>query len=267
MFMNDNNQQWWSEKYGFFGDFYMQGDDSIEGYHITQKQNLKQRTLTEVNGVIHLLNLKPRSKILDIPCGYGRHSIELAKRGFIVTGSELNAKHLSVAKREARKNPAKIKFIKENMININYDSEFDAVINMFYSFGFFEKYKDNFKVLQNFFKALKPSGQFLMHTDVNVPFVKNKKYKHDEIRTLTNGSALRIVDKYDQVTKRMNGFWILKDKNNKEVKKEYSVRVYTKDEFIDLCKKAGFKFCKAYSDWDKKPYSGNSEDMIIVATK
>ena len=153
------------------------------------------------------------------------------------------------------------------MLNINYDSEFDAVINIFYSFGFFESDEDNFKVLQNFFKALKLNGQFLMHTDVNIPFIESGKYKHNETRTLASGGALKIVDKYDPVTKRINGFWILKDKNGKETKKEYSVRVYTKEEFIALCKKVGFRFCKAYSDWDKKPYSKDSEDMIIVATK
>jgi 2-polyprenyl-3-methyl-5-hydroxy-6-metoxy-1,4-benzoquinol methylase len=265
--MNNNNQNWWNEEYGFFGDFYMQGDDSKEGYRISQKQNLKQRTLTEVDGILRLLNLKTKSKILDIPCGYGRHSIELAKRGFIVTGSDLNDKHLTFAKKEARKNSTKIQFVKENMVEINYDSPFDAVINMFYSFGFFESDEDNFKVLQNFFKALKPNGQFLMHTDVNIPFIEAGKYKHDETRALTNGSALKIVDKYDPVAKRINGFWILQDKNGEKTKKEYSVRIYTKEEFIDLCKKAGFRFCKAYSDWDKKPYSKNSEDMIIVATK
>lgn len=265
--MSNNNPEWWSEEYGFFGNFYMGGDNSKEGYSITKKQNLKQRTLTEVDGVLRLLNLKPKSKILDCPCGYGRHSIELSKRGFVITGSDLNSKHLAIAKEEAEKNSTKIQFVKENMLDLNYNSEFDAIINMFYSFGFFGSDEDNFKVLQNFFKALKPNGQFLMHTDVNIPFIRAGKYKHDETRALTNGNTLRIVDKYDPVTKRINGFWILKDKKDKEVKKEYSVRVYTKEEFIDLCKKAGFRFCKAYSDWDKKPYSKDCEDMIIIATK
>ena len=265
--MSNNNSEWWSEEYGFFGDFYIEGDNSKEGYRIAEKQNLKQRTCTEVDGVLRLLDLDPKSKILDCPCGYGRHSIELAKRGFVVTGSDLNSKHLSAAKKEAEKNSAKIKFVKKNMLDLDYDSKFDAIINMFYSFGFFESDEDNFKVLQNFFKALKPNGQFLMHTDVNIPFIQAGKYKHDETRALTNGNALRIVDKYDPITKGINGFWVLKDEHGKEVKKEYSVRVYAKDEFIELCKKVGFRFCKAYSDWDKKAYSEDSEDMIIVATK
>jgi len=265
--MSNNNQKWWSEEYDFFGDFYMRGDDSKEGYLVLKKQNLKQRTLTEVDGVIRLLDLKPKSKILDIPCGYGRHSIELAKKGFIITGSDLNAKFLSIAKKEAEKNSAKIQFIKENMLDINYNSEFDTVINMFYSFGFFENDEDNFKVLQNFFKALKPNGQFLMHTDINIPFIKSGKYEYNETRTLSNNDVLKIVEKYNSLTKRINGFWILKDKNNKEIKKEYSVRVYTKNEFINLCIKAGFRFCRVYSDWDKKPYSKKSQNMIVVATK
>ena len=265
--MSDNNKKWWSEEYGFFGDFYMQGDDSKEGYHIARKQNLKQRTLTEVDGVIRLLNLKPKSKILDIPCGYGRHSIELAKRGFVVAGSELNAQHLSIAKKEARKNSAKIQFVRENMLEIDYKPKFDAVVNMFYSFGFFEKEEDNFKVLQNFFKVLKPGGKFLMHTDVNIPRILNGKYKHDEVRTLKSDKKLRIIDDYDPVTKRINGAWILIDKKSNEERKDYSVRVYTKDEFIKLCKRAGFKFCEVFSDWSGKPYDSNSEDMIVVATK
>ncbi len=267
IYMKNNNPQWWSEEYGFFGDFYMEGDNSREGYRISQKQNLKQRTKTEVEGIINLLNLKPKAKILDCPCGYGRHSIGLAQKDFIVTGCDLNSKHLACAKKEAEKKSVKVKFMQANMLNIDFSAEFDAVINMFYSFGFFEKDEDNFKVLENFFHALKPNGQFLMHTDVNIPFIEAGKYKHDETRTTVNNQALRIVDNYDSVKKRINGFWILVDNKGNQIKKDYSVRVYTKEEFIELCKKAGFRFCQAYSDWDKKPYSDDSEDMMIVATK
>lgn len=265
--MNNYSQEWWSEEYDFFGDFYMEGDNSVEGYSIKNKQSLRQRTYREVDGVLRLLDLKGKSKILDCPTGYGRHSIELARRGHHLTGSDLNSRHLEIAKKKAEEGSVKIKFVKENMLDLEYVSEFDAVINMFYSFGFFESEEENFKVLQNFFKALKPNGQFLMHTDVNIPFIQAGKYKHDEERVLVSGNTLRIVDEYNPTSKRINGFWILKNEKGKEIKKEYSVRVYSREEFIDLCKSAGFKFCKAYSDWDKKPYSENSEDMIIVATK
>ncbi|CAF4819188.1 unnamed protein product [Rotaria sp. Silwood2] len=70
------------------------------------------------------------------------------------------------------------------MIDINYDNEFDAVINMFYSFGFFETDEENNQVLQNFYNALKPGGKFLFHTDVNIPRILSGKYKEDETRHL-----------------------------------------------------------------------------------
>lgn len=93
------------------------------------------------------------------------------------------------------------------------------------------------------------------------------KYKEDETRNLASGNTLRIIDKYNPEDKRIHGAWIIKGKNGKEERKDYSVRVYTKQEFIDLCKQVGFTDFEAYSGWNKTPYSEDSEDMIIIARK
>lgn len=261
------NANWWSEEYGFFGKHYLEGDNSKEGYLADKKQTLEERTKTEVEGIIKLLDLKGKEEILDIPSGYGRHSIGLAKKRFNVTGVELNSVHLGEAIKNVEKVEIKPNFVKENMINIAYKEKFDAIINMFYSFGFFETDEENNKVLKNFFDALKPGGKFLFHTDVNIPRILSGKYKKDETRNLASGKTLRILDKYNIEDKRIYGTWIIKDKNGKEEKKDYSVRVYTKEEFIDLCKKVGFTKFETYSGWDKTLYSEDSEDMIIVAEK
>ena len=154
--MKNSENSWWSEKYGFFGDFYMEGDDSEEGYLVEKKQKLNERTKTEVNGVIKLLSLEDSAKILDCPCGYGRHTIEFARRGFDVIGSDINLVHLEKAKAQAKKKSLEIIFRKESMLNLNYSNKFDAVVNLFYSFGFFDTDEENEKVLQIFFNALKP---------------------------------------------------------------------------------------------------------------
>ncbi len=253
---------WWSEEYGFFGPFYIEGDNSLEGYR-EKKQSLAERTAFEVKGITKLLSLNNKSKILDAPCGYGRHSIALAKKGFDVIGIDINSKHLA----QARRKKSAVQFVKKNMLNINYKGAFDAVINMFYSFGFFETDEENERVLANFYRALKPGGRLLMHTDVNMPRIISGQYKTDEIRTLKSGKKLHIIDYYNKRTKRIDGVWIIVDKNSKQILKDYSVRVYAKSEFVELCKKAGFKKCKAYSYWDGSPYSKEAEDMIIVATK
>lgn len=266
MINDQNDKPWWSEEYGFFGDFYMEGDSSNEGYLIEKKQTLGERTSTEVDGIIKLLHLKPNDRLLDCPCGYGRHSIELASRNIKVTGSDINSKHLSKAKNDANKRDIKLSFNQESMIDLRYGLEFDAVINMFYSFGFFETDEENNKVLKNFYNSLKPGGRFLMHTDVNIPRILSKKYKEDEERKLTTGNTLRVIDNYDENTKRINGAWIIK-KNEQEERKDYSVRVYTKEEFEQMCSNVGFTKVTTYSNWDGDIYSEESEDMIVVAEK
>lgn len=263
---NSSNIPWWSEEYGFFGSFYMNGDASKDGYLIEKKQSLQERTISEVDGIVKLLNLPKEARILDCPCGYGRHSIELAKRNFSVTGSDINSIHLAKAELDAKKESVAISFQKESMSNLTYDKEFDAVINMFYSFGFFDTDQENEKVLKNFYNALKPGGKFLMHTDVNVSRILAGKYKEDEKRVLETGDVLRVVDKYNKETKRIEGAWIIKN-NDREVRKDYTVRVYTKEEFEELCNKVGFSSVTTYGDWQGNPYTEDAEDMVVIAVK
>jgi SAM-dependent methyltransferase len=264
--MSNNQIQWWQEEAGFFGDFYREGDNSKQGYLIESKQTLEERTKIEVGGVLKLLQIPERSKILDCPCGYGRHSIELAERGYNITGIDINLEHLRIAIQNMRSQIRNLDFKKGNMLDLNYNPNFDAVINMFYSFGFFETDEENFRVLENFYKALKPGGKFLMHTDVNIPRIINGKYREDETRELVSGGSLRIIDKYNPEKKRIDGSWII-EKNGNVEQKDYSVRVYTKEEFEKMCLLAGFSSVVTYSNWNGEEYSEKSEDMIVVAMK
>lgn len=160
-------KHWWEEGAGFFGRGYMQGDDSVEGY-LEQPMTLTERTTQEVNGIINLLQLQRLQRVLDCPCGYGRHSINLAHRGLEVIGADINSEELAVAC-QCISNLPNVQFIKNDMRYLYFHDYFDAVINMFYSFGFFDTDEENMQVLRNFYTALKPGGKFLMHTDVNIP--------------------------------------------------------------------------------------------------
>jgi SAM-dependent methyltransferase len=259
--------KWWMEEYGFFGEFYMEGDDSKDGYLESRQQSLADRTITEAEGVIRLLDLKKGQKLMDCPCGYGRHSNELCSRGIDVVGCDINSVHLGKAKKNAELRGLTTDFRKENMIELNYHNKFEAVINMFYSFGFFDTDEENFQVLENFYNALKPGGQFLMHTDVNMTRISSGKYKFDEGRKLTSGNSLRVIDVYNEDTKRIEGKWIINGSDGKNTEVDYSVRVYTKEEFTQMCFAAGFTKVTIYSDWDGSEYSEDAEDMIVIAQK
>jgi ubiquinone/menaquinone biosynthesis C-methylase UbiE len=259
-------KKFWEEGGGFFGRPYMEGDDSIEGY-LSTPLRLEERTQRELDGVIKLMELEPPQRILDCPCGYGRHSIGLAKRGFEVVGSDINGEMLEPAYKSAN-GVSGISFVKENMLHMNYKAEFDAAINLFFSIGFFETEEDNNQVLKNFFDALKPGGRFMMHTDINIPRIINGDYKLHEKRNLTSGKQLEIIESYEPENKRLKGQWILLHTDGKrEELTPYNHRIYTMEDFSELCLATGFESVKGYGGWDGTPLAEDSEDMIIVAQK
>lgn len=260
------SELWWKEKTGFFGDFYIQGDNSVEGFLVSEERSIEERTIIEVEGLSKILDLTNNKKILDIPCGYGRHSIALAKLGHKVVGVDNNSAHLSKARSKAKEDNLQIQFHKKNMLNISYHEEYDVLINMFYSFGFFSTDADNLSVLKKFYLALKTGGKFLMHTDVNIPRIHSGQYKLHESRRLRNGGELVITEHYNKKNKRIDGSWEI-NHEGKSTTKNYSVRVYEKDEFIRMCLNVGFSNCEAFSGWNGESYSEDSEEVIFVATK
>jgi SAM-dependent methyltransferase len=244
----------------------MEGDDSYEGY-LSTPLTLEQRTEREVTGIVRLMELGGDARILDCPCGYGRHSLRLAQRGFQVVGVDLNGEELAAARRKAAGLPG-VAFVQHDMRHLAFEAEFDAVVNMFYSFGFFDSDDENMQVLRRFHRALAPGGRFLMHTDVNIPRIASGKYRLEEERRLRSGKKLQIRESYDAVHKRVNGSWRLLDAHGvEEALTPYSVRVYTFDEFAAWCRAAGFRSVTGYGSWDRAPLTDDSEDMIVVAVK
>ncbi len=261
-------EEWWGSEGGFFGKIYLEGDNSLEGF-LHNPKDLEARIENEINGVIRLCTLQEGSAILDCPSGYGRHSLALARRGFQVVGMDINNFFLKIANEQRKKLAlANCRFEKKDMRTLNFSDEFDAVINMFYSFGFFASEEENFKVLTNFHKALKPGGRFLMHTHITLPKIMNGDYKRHEIRTLKSGNKLELFRNYNPDTKRENGQWfIIYPDGRKEASTPYSMRIYSTKEFIELCRSAGFTKVDAYGDWDGVRYKDVSPLLISIAKK
>jgi SAM-dependent methyltransferase len=109
------------------------------------------------------LSLKKGSRVLDIPCGTGRHAVRLARRGASVLGVDITAAYLREARRAAKKLP-NVRFVRGDMRRIPLRAEFDAAINLWTSFGYFEKPSDDIKTLRGIARALKSGGLFLIDT-------------------------------------------------------------------------------------------------------
>ena len=117
---------------------------------------------SQVGQLVALLNLTPPARILDVGCGYGRHSIELAGRGFTVTGLDLSDVQLKRAREKAASSGARVDWRQGDSRAMSFDAEFDAAINMFLSFGYFETDDEHLAVLTGIARALEPGGRFLL---------------------------------------------------------------------------------------------------------
>jgi 2-polyprenyl-3-methyl-5-hydroxy-6-metoxy-1,4-benzoquinol methylase len=219
----------------------------------------------EVKFIEKTLKLKPKMKILDLACGWGRHSIELALRGYEVTGLDLNPLYLKEGKKSAEKLNLKIRWIKGDMRKISFKNEFDVILSLSNSFGYFEKEDDHQKVIFEVAKALKPKGFFFLDVETLELFAYH--YKAEQKKKLAKDHFLIIKSSFDFLRSRYEEeiieFW----KNKKKEKTFYSIRAFTTKELISLCQKAGLKFKKVYGGFKDKPLSFNSERCILITQK
>jgi len=109
------------------------------------------------------LALKGNERILDLACGFGRHSLELARRGYSVVGVDITKAYIDHANAEAKKQNLNAQFILSDIRDIKFENEFDVVINMADgAVGYLENDKENEKIFAVIAKALKKGGKHFM---------------------------------------------------------------------------------------------------------
>ncbi|WP_414470183.1 class I SAM-dependent methyltransferase [Methanobacterium sp. ACI-7] len=124
-----------------------------------------QGTIGEVDFIENEINKDKNIKILDIGCGTGRHDVELAKRGYNVTGIDLSPSMLERANENARKADVNIDFQIADARNPHFENEFDLVIMLCEGgFPLMETDEMNFQILENAARALKKGGKFIFTT-------------------------------------------------------------------------------------------------------
>jgi SAM-dependent methyltransferase len=239
---------WWET---FFGSDYL-------------KQYAPTTTAQEVDGIEKLLHLKKGGRILDLACGAGRHSIGLAKRGYAVVGYDLSADLLREARAAAKKAGIKAAFTRGDMRDLPYKSEFDAAINMFSSFGYFDGIEDDRKVLAGVAKALRPRGKFLMERF-------NREAMAYELpmqgwRVQADGSIVLQEDTFDVLLGRYDTRQIVIDRDGTREHRG-SVRAYTLPELKDLCDSVGLHIHRVLGGLDFSPYRARSRRLVVYAMK
>ncbi len=217
----------------------------------------------EVEHVISLLQIKQGAQVLDLCCGVGRHSIELARRGFKVTGVDVTPHYLKKARQKAKKAKLNITFIKDDMRRFHRRNTYNAVINLFGSFGYFEDQRDDYRVAKNIYSSLKKNGTFiieLMGKEVLARiFQKRDWYEIDNTIVLEERQT-------DNDWRRIESRWvILTGRKRKEF--TISLRLYSAVELSALLKSAGFRKTNVYGDLTGAPYDQTAKRLVVVARK
>lgn len=225
---------------------------------------LPARSRQDVADLVKLLDLQPGNRVLDLCCGYGRHALELARYGCQVTGQDLSSTLLEQAQASASEQHLQVRWLQSDMRTIPFENEFDVVINMFTSFGYFDSDEEDQKVLQQIAQALKPGGFFLLETI----------HQARVIRTSAPYGIIRYPDGLVVLEERHVD--LLSSHNNVRITLIYpdghrhehqqSIRAYTLTELASMLRRAGLELTSYYGGLDGSPLTIESR-LVLVSQK
>ena len=217
----------------------------------------------EVDNIVKLLAPKQDAKILDLCCGIGRHSLELARRGYQVVGVDLTEEYLDKARKQAVSEGLNITFVRSDMRQFCQIEEFDAVINMFTAFGYFETQADNLRVLTNIYCSLRKGGKLILDTigkEILARIFKERDW-HEE-----NGRIFMRECKAQQNWSWIDSRWMMLE-NGKIEEFRFGHRIYSAVELVNMLNECGFSSVSIFGDLEGAEYDQNAKRLIAIAGK
>ncbi len=240
---------WWRT---WFGPVYLALYDPV----------LQDRTPGEVDAIERLLEIRPPLKILDLACGQGRHSIELARRGYEVTGLDQSRYLLDVAAQRAAAAGVTVRWVEGDMRQpLPVPGGYDVAVNLFTSFGYFADDADDLMVLRAVAVVLRPGGRFLLE------LLNGERIMHtfEEREWIPFGETTVLERRrLDRHRRRMEvDRTIVRDGQEEET--SHTLRLYSGRELTVLAKRAGFDVIQLYGGWDGEPLTEDSLRVVAVA--
>ena len=239
------------------------GQDYLDVY---ASQFTDERARKETAFAVHALDLKPGERVLDLCCGQGRHAVVLAAMGMEVTGLDLSEQYLVLTAEAARGHNVSLQTVHADMRKIPFESHFDAVVNMFSSFGYLEAEAEDAKVLASIRGALKPGGRVmldLLNRDWVVDnYIQNDWHRDDDGTLYLEHRELDLLTSRNHVTFTA----ISPDGTQREIGGHH-IRLYTLREVAGMLEAAGLALEAVYGGFDGEPYGIETRRMIVVARK
>jgi ubiquinone/menaquinone biosynthesis C-methylase UbiE len=236
----------------FFSDFYLRAYAADEAGEEAEAQAL---------GAARLAGVEPKGELLDVPCGFGRHSVPLGRAGFRVTGVDRSAALLEEARRRTG-HERWPKLVQADYRELPFpDASFDAAFNLFTSLGYLGIEEDT-HVLAEIGRVLRPGAPLLietMHRDLLV-----LRWSESDWQLMGAGRLLLQQRTFDAASGIATTSMTLIDGAGERESRTWSVRVYAITELLAMLERAGFTGVKTYGDFDAGAFAPSTRAVIVA---
>ncbi len=209
----------------------------------------EERTRKEVDFLLERLELEPGARVLDVACGHGRHSLELARRGFDVTGVDLSTRSIALAREAAEREGLGATFVERDARELDFDGEFDAAINLFTSaIGYFDEEAENQRVVDGVARALRRGGSFLVDTINLLALARGfRELDWDEYEA---GTIMVERREFDFESGRSRASWMFVGPDGSRKTLRHSLRIYAPHELFAMFDAAGLDVAGSWGNFD-----------------
>lgn len=255
-----SERQWWKRAF-------VRGDYPLAS--LVDSLGFRQRTRVELPFLKRALRLRPGTRLLDVCCGVGRHSLPLAKAGVDVTGLDVSPVYLAEARRRARKAGVRLRLVLGDMRRPSFHAEFDAAMNLWTSFGYFSTAAEDLAALKAARAALRPGGLFLLET-INGGRISRILRLQEQLgldrerwTEMPDGTLVledpTLVDGGRAIRTR----WIfIKGTSRRELVTR--IRLYTGHSLSALARRAGFSVVRVTGEMSAAPYREASSRRVCL---
>jgi SAM-dependent methyltransferase len=227
-------------------------------YHLLYNKRDDKEADEFLTQLFKTLTISPSAKLLDLACGNGRHSRTMAQLGYNTVGVDLSPNNIQIAK-EIKSDLTQ--FFVHDMRQVFKKNEFDAVLNLFTSFGYFVDKNDNIQTLYSVYENLKPGAIFIQDF-LNAESV---------IKNLVNQETINRGDVMFEISRTIIDQQIIKNISFEVGQEtfEYSeeVTLYTLSDFEQMYQKVGFQIKHLYGDYQLNTYNPESSDRLILISE
>jgi SAM-dependent methyltransferase len=223
----------------------------------------EEQTRAEAEFIRKQLQLSPGAKVLDVPCGNGRLSIELAQRGFQLTGVDIASEFIAEGKLRSVEVGAAVDFHERDMRDLPWTGAFDGAFCFGNSFGYLDD-QGNADFLKAVSNALRPGGKFVIDSGAVAECLLPMFQEHRNLEF--GGITLEADSRYDHAQGRMfTEYTFMRD--GQTDKRPSSQRIYTYHELIGLLGEAGLEPVSAYSSIVEEPFKLGAHRLLLISEK